>query len=126
MTSYVFDTGALVAVERRKQRALRFWQLASLGRARIYVPLAVIAEWWRGRTRDRERILAATEVVVSVAVAKAAGVALAAMTHVDASATVDAMVIATGALLDAVVVTQDVEDFDSLSTEFPGVTILAI
>jgi DNA-binding transcriptional regulator LsrR (DeoR family) len=37
----------------------------------------VVAEWWRGRTHAREQILAATEVISSVAIAKAAGVALA-------------------------------------------------
>ena len=37
---------------------------------------------------------------------------------------VDAMVMATAALMDAVVVTGDVEDFDRLSQHFPGVVVL--
>jgi predicted nucleic acid-binding protein len=73
---YVFDTGAMIAVERGKQRATRFLQLVRLGRARIIVPLPVVAEWWRGRTDAREEILSSTEVVGSLAAAKAAGIAL--------------------------------------------------
>jgi len=36
---YVFDTGALTAAERGKQRAVRFLQLVHAGRARILVPV---------------------------------------------------------------------------------------
>ncbi len=41
---YVFDTRALISAERGKQRASRFLQLVRVGRARIVVPLPVIAE----------------------------------------------------------------------------------
>jgi predicted nucleic acid-binding protein len=122
---YVFDTGALISAERGKERAARFFQLVHAGRARILVPLPVVAEWWRGRTDVREEILAASEVVASLPAAKAAGVALARMKDVHAKLTVDAMVIATAALADAVVVTGDPRDFAKLAPHFPGVAILA-
>lgn len=122
---YVFDTGALIAVERGKQRATRFLQLVRLGRARIIVPLPVVAEWWRGRTDAREEILSSTEVVGSLAAAKAAGIALAHARRVNAKVTIDAMVMATAALMDAVVVTGDPEDFEALAAHFPGVAVLA-
>jgi predicted nucleic acid-binding protein len=122
---YVFDTGALIAVERGKQRAIRFLQLVRLGRARIIVPLPVVAEWWRGRTDAREEILAATEVVGSLAAAKAAGVALAHARGVNAKLTIDAMVMATAALMDGVVVTGDADDFGALAAHFPRVVVLA-
>ncbi|HEX4478939.1 MAG TPA: PIN domain-containing protein [Polyangiaceae bacterium] len=122
---YVFDTGALISAERGKERAVRFFQLVHAGRARILVPLPVVAEWWRGRTDVREEILAASEVVASLPAAKAAGVALARMKDVHAKLTVDAMVIATAALADAVVVTGDPRDFAKLAPHFPGVAILA-
>lgn len=121
---YVFDTGALISAERGKQRTARFLQAVHAGRARILVPLPVVAQWWRGKSSVREEILAATEIVTSVATAKAAGVALAQLRDVDASLTVDAMVMATAALMDAAVVTGDVEDFDRLSQHFPGVVVL--
>ena len=81
---YVFDTGALISAERGKERASRFLQLVHAGRARILVPLPVVAEWWRGRRDIREEILAATEIVASVPAAKAAGVALGRMKNVHA------------------------------------------
>jgi predicted nuclease of predicted toxin-antitoxin system len=84
------------------------------------VPLPVVAEWWRGRTDERESILGAT----SVDAAKAAGVALARIRNVDGRMAVDAIVVATAALLDAVVVTGDVADLDRLAVHFPGVTLL--
>ena len=122
---YVLDSGALIAAERGKERVARFFRLAHLGRARLIVPFPVMAEWWRGRTDQREAILGATSVVASLDAAKAAGIALARMRGVDARMTVDAIVMATAALLDAIVVTGDVSDFDDLARHFPGVTLLA-
>jgi predicted nucleic acid-binding protein len=122
---YVFDTGALISAERGKERASRFLQLVHVGRARILVPLPVVAEWWRGRSDVREEILAATEIVASLPAAKAAGVALGRMKNVHARLTVDAIVIATAALADAVVVTGDPRDFDRLALHFPGVVVLS-
>ncbi|MEO8903853.1 MAG: PIN domain-containing protein [Polyangiaceae bacterium] len=121
----MFDTGALIAAERGKERAARFLRLVRIGQARILVPLPVIAEWWRGRTDAREEILAASQVVASVEVAKAAGVALARLKDVDAKLTVDAIVMATAALMDAVVVTGDPRDFERLATQFSGVAVLS-
>jgi predicted nucleic acid-binding protein len=126
MLSYVFDTGALIAAERGKERAARFLRLVRLGRARILVPLPVVAEWWRGRTDAREEILAASRVVARVDIAQAAGVALARTRDVHAELTIDAIVLATAALLDAIVVTSDPRDFDKLSTHFPGVSVLGV
>lgn len=121
---YVLDTGALIAAERGKGRASRFFRLAHVGRARLVVPLPVVAEWWRGRTDVREAILASTSVVASVEIAKAAGVALARAVAADGKLTVDAMVMATASLLDAVVVTGDAADFARLGGHFPGVTVI--
>lgn len=124
--TFVLDTGALICAERRKQRATRFFELASLGRAKLIVPYPVITEWWRGRTDAREDILAATQIAFSVAAAKAAGVALNRQRDVDAKLTVDAIVMATAALADAIVVTQDPSDFDMLGAHFPGVAVISV
>ena len=122
---FVFDTGALISAERGKERAARFLKLVRIGRARIIIPLPVVAEWWRGRTDLREEILAACQVVGSVEAAKAAGVALTRVKSVDASLTIDAIVMATAALTDAVVVTGDPDDFERLASHFPGVAVLS-
>lgn len=124
--SYVLDTGALISAERGKERVARFFRLAHIGRARLVVPLPVVAEWWRGRTDARERILAAATVSVSVSAAKAAGIALARAAHGHGASTVDAIVMATAALLDAFVVTGDPVDFERLAVHFPGVAVLSV
>ncbi len=122
---YVFDTGALISAERGKERAARFLKLVRLGRARILIPLPVVAEWWRGRSDAREEILAAGEIVASLEATKAAGVALGRVRDVHAKLTIDAIVLATAALSDAIVVTGDPNDFDRLSAHFPGVAVLS-
>jgi predicted nucleic acid-binding protein len=122
---YVFDTGALLAAERGKERAARFLRLVRIGRARVIVPLPVVAEWWRGRTDAREEILAASQVVASIDAAKAAGVALARLKNIDAKLTIDAIVMATAALMDAIVVTGDAGDFEVLAGHFSGVAVLS-
>jgi predicted nucleic acid-binding protein len=122
---YVLDTGALIAAERKKERMGRFFYLGRAGRAHLMVPLPVIAEWWRGRTDAREDILRSTEVVASLDAAKAAGVALSALGGIDSKLTVDSMVMATAALLDAIVVTGDPRDFERLAVHFPGVSVIS-
>ena len=123
---YVFDTGAMVAAERGKDRAARFLKLVAIGRAKLLIPLPVVAEWWRGRTDAREELLAAGQIVASVDAAKAAGVALGRAKNVDAKLTIDAIVMATAALADAMVVTGDVDDFVRLAPHFPGVVVLSV
>lgn len=123
---YVFDAGALIAAERGKERAARFLRLVRIGRALVMVPLPVIAEWWRGRTDVREEILASSRVVASVEAAKAAGSALARLRNVDAKLTIDAIVMATAALMDAMVVTGDPEDFTALAAHFSRVAVLSV
>jgi predicted nucleic acid-binding protein len=123
--NYVFDTGALISAERGKERAVRFLRLVRIGRARLLIPLPVVTEWWRGRTAVREEILAAGRIVASLSAAQAAGVALGRMRDVDATLTVDAIVIATAALSDAIVVTGDPADFARLAPHFPKVAVLA-
>jgi predicted nucleic acid-binding protein len=121
---YVFDTGALIAAERGKERAARFLKLVRQGRAHILIPLPVVAEWWRGRTDTREQILAASRVVASLEIMRAAGIALGRLRHVHAGLTIDAIVLATAALADGIVVTSDPDDFERLSAHFPRVPIL--
>jgi predicted nucleic acid-binding protein len=125
IATYVLDTGALLSAERGKERALRLFRLAQVGRARLLVPLPVVTEWWRGRTDVRDRILAATRVVATLDVAKAAGVALARAHGAGAAMTIDAIVMATAALFDAIVVTQGPADFERLAAHFPHVTVVS-
>src|SRR6187551_396966 len=83
-----FDTGALIALERRGPRARKILERATEQKVRINVPAAVITEWWRSRTDMRDRILAGVRVEpLSESLAKVAGEALAAVkgaTSIDA------------------------------------------
>jgi predicted nucleic acid-binding protein len=116
------DTGALVAIERRKQRGMRLIELARRRLAILSVPVPVITEWWRGRTDVRERILDAVNVEpLSLAVAKSAGEALAGMAR---STTLDAIVMAFAASRGDVVFTGDRGDLERLRAFFPAVRVL--
>lgn len=127
MSLYVFDTGALIAAERRKTRALRFIGLVELGKASIAFPMPVISEWWRGRSDRREEILRVGKVEpLTLAIAKAAGEALAEVKDVGASLTIDAQVMATAAACGGIVVTQDVDDLERLRRFFPSVRVLSV
>jgi len=119
----VFDTGALVAIERRKQRMLEVWTAARGAGRPILVPSVVVAEWWRGRTDRREAILGALQVVaVDARLGVAAGEAMAA---IAGSTVVDALVMALAAMRNAVVYTSDVDDLEALRSFYPGVRVLA-
>jgi predicted nucleic acid-binding protein len=120
----VFDTGALIALERRKLRAVRVWATARRDQMEVFVPGAVIAEWWRERTDVRERIVAGITIEpVGERLGRAAGDALAAT---PGATVVDAIVMALAARLGAVVFTSDVDDLEELRAFFPGVRVLSI
>lgn len=121
-----FDTGVLIAIERRKLRAVQIHErLGELG-VSINVPWAVLAEWWRGRTDVRETILRSVDVEIpSVALAKLAGIALS-QSGLRAATTVDAIVMASAALRGDVVYTSDVADLERLRAFFPSVRVLGV
>lgn len=118
------DTGALVAIERRKQRGLQLLALAKQRLVLLAVPVPVVAEWWRGRTDVREKILDAVIVEpLTLAVAKSAGEAQAALPR---AAAIDSIVMAFAASRGDVVFTSDTSDFALLQAHFPGVRLLSI
>jgi predicted nucleic acid-binding protein len=119
-----FDTGALIALERRGQRARQVLERATEQKVRITVPAAVITEWWRGRSDIRERILAGVRIEpLSEDLAKVAGEALAA---VRGATSVDAIVMASAAQRGDVVYTADVSDLARLASYFRAIRVLGI
>ena len=119
-----FDTGMLVALERRHQRARSIFRRAIERQLSLLVPSPVVAEWWRGRTDVREDILAAIHVEpVSEAVARLAGEALA---SVRGTTAIDAIVMASAASTGGIVYTSDVADLGRLTTYFRNVRVLAV
>jgi predicted nucleic acid-binding protein len=119
-----FDTGALIALERRGQRARKVLERATEQKVRITVPAAVITEWWRSRNDLRERILAGVRVEpLSEGIAKVAGEALAA---VKGATPIDAIVMASAAQRGDVVYTADISDLAKLARYFRAVRVLGI
>jgi predicted nucleic acid-binding protein len=113
-----FDTGVLVALERRHAGALALLRACRLSRASITIPSAVVAEWWRGTHRallESGRVEALTPEL-----AERAGELLASTAGSNA---VDATVVASAALRGDLVVTGDEHDLRELAEFVPGVTV---
>jgi predicted nucleic acid-binding protein len=113
-----FDTGVLVALERRHAGALALLRACRLSRATITIPAAVVAEWWRGTHRallESGRVEALTPEL-----AERAGELLASTAGSNA---VDATVIASAAQRGDLVVTGDEHDLRALARFVSGVTV---
>jgi predicted nucleic acid-binding protein len=121
MTSVTLDTGALIALERRRPRMWRVLHRARVLGVVTIVPADVVAEWWRGRSDIREHILASMIVEpLTERLAKLAGECLA---RVSGATTIDAIVMASAALRGDAVYTSDVTDLERLRAFFPPVRI---
>lgn len=119
-----FDTGALIALERRSQRMSAILAGARLRKDKIVVPQVVLAEWWRGRSDWREKILAMLVVEpLTNDCAKLAGEAIASVAGATA---IDAIVMASAAKRGDVVFTSDADDLERLRTFFPSVRVLSV
>ena len=122
MTGLTFDTGALILLERRKQRMKGVLERALAIDQPITVPADVVGEWWRGRTRVRDVILDCVDVEpLTLALAKVAGEALA---SIRGATLVDAVVMASAASRGDIVYTSDIDDLELLRPFFPAVRIL--
>jgi predicted nucleic acid-binding protein len=119
-----FDTGMLVALERRKQAAWETYRRVHERKAPITVPSPVIGEWWRGRTDLRDAIRLSVHVEpLTEGIARLAGEALA---KVRLATTIDAFVMASAALRGDVVYSSDIKDLERLRAFFPGVRLLSV
>jgi hypothetical protein len=119
-----FDTGMLVALERRKKRAWDLYRRLRERGAPVTIPTPVLGEWWRGRTDLREAICESSHVEpLSADVAFLAGEALA---TVSGATTIDAFVMAGAALRGDVVLTSDPKDLEKLRSFFPSVRVLSV
>ncbi len=123
--TFTFDTGMLIALERRKGRATEaFRNIVRRGFLPI-VPAVVYVEWWRGRSDVREALLAAVIVEdMPPSLCRAAGLALG---SVKGSSLADAIVMASAALRGGgVVYTGDIDDLSRFQRHFPSVRVLPV
>lgn len=123
MVGLTLDTGALLALEKRRQRMRKVIDVATRDAVPITVPVVVLAEWWRGRSdlRDLIRRMVTIEPMQET-LALVAGEALA---TVRGATLADAVVMASAAQRGDIVYTSDVSDFLRLQAFFPAVRVLA-
>ncbi|HTU63408.1 MAG TPA: PIN domain-containing protein [Polyangiales bacterium] len=123
--TFTFDTGMLLALERRKRRATEAFRAIIQQGYLPTVPAVVYVEWWRGRTAIREEILSAVLIEdMRPSLCRAAGEALGA---VRGSTLADAVVMASASLRGGgIVYTSDVEDLTRLQRHFSTVNILRV
>lgn len=125
MEGLTFDTGALIALERRQRRMVVVWERATERTLPITVPFVVVAEWWRGQGRKVGRTLDGVQIEPGTrALAEAAGMALAKLG--PGPSVVDAIVMASAAQRGDIVYTSDFDDFLQLQTHFRGVRVLRV
>lgn len=114
MRNVVYDTGALLAAERRNPRFLVLHDELTAARVRPVVPVVVLAQAWRGGPQHRiSRVLKGCDIRPGdERVGRAAGVACGSAGTADV---VDAIVVATAVRQQASVVTSDPGDLGRLA-----------
>lgn len=116
-----FDTGMLIALERRNASALALLRACRESRAVITIPSAVVAEWWRGTSRAV--LECGVLETLTPELAQRAGELLA---RTGKSNAVDATVIASAAQRGDVVATGDPDDLRVLAHGVRGVAVATI
>lgn len=123
MSGATYDTGMLIALERKKPRAMAIHERLFERGMPITAPWIVVVEFWRARTDRREAILRSVDIEPpSIALAKRAGEAVAAVR----AGLADAIVMASAAQRGDVVYTSDFEDLSVLQRRFPSVHLLTV
>jgi len=114
MPAIVYDTGALLAAERRNPDFLALHDEATAARIRPIVPVVVLAQAWRGGPQHQiSRVLKGCDILPDdQATGRAAGIACSASGTADV---VDAIVIATAVRYQAAVVTSDPRDLSHIA-----------
>ncbi len=121
MPTIVYDTGALLAAERRNPDFLALHDELTAARIRPLIPVVVLAQAWRGGPQHQiSRVLEGCDILPDdQRIGRAAGVACAASQTADVA---DAIVIATAVRHQAAVVTSDPRDLTHIANSL-GVTI---
>jgi predicted nucleic acid-binding protein len=123
--TFTFDTGMLIALERRKARATEAMRAIVRRGVLPVVPAVVYSEWWRGRSNVRDEIVAMVSIEdMPPALCRATGEAFGA---VRGATLVDTVVMASAALRGGgVVYTSDPQDLERLGRHFPTVRVLTV
>jgi len=118
MIGATFDTGALIALERRDSAMLIKLRVLHQAGVPITIPVNAIVEWWRKGHGQAAVLALGTVEPLTEHVAQAAGEALA---KVRGSTAVDATVMASAAQRGDRVFTSDSKDMQKLQRHFRAV-----
>jgi hypothetical protein len=118
----MFDTGALIALERRRQRICKIHRMAVASGLDVVAPTPVIAEWWRDGRGEKERRRLLRTLLQEPPDGRVARLAGSAIGRVGASV-VDALVMAAASIRSDTVYTSDVDDLERLLEIFPDVRV---
>jgi predicted nucleic acid-binding protein len=123
MAGVSFDTGVLVALERRELGAWAWMRRATERQVPPLVSMAAVAEAWRGRQTWLATALRGCEIApVTDTLARAAGIACGA----TGAQTLDAIIAATAAARGATLLTADLGDMHVLADHFRSLRLVAL
>lgn len=114
-----FDTGALIALERRRHGIRKVYAAAIAAGFAITVPTVVVTEWWRAGYREKERLVVLRSVRLEPLFEHVARLAGAALGLARSSGAIDAIVMASASLRGDTVYTSDTEDLMALQRAIP-------
>jgi predicted nucleic acid-binding protein len=119
VSGIVYDTGALLAAERRHRGLWALHEQSLAGGVRPIVPVVVLAQAWRGTPHaNLSRLLRGCQVTPDTEdLGKAAG---ALCGRAGTSDVVDGLVVITALRRDALVVTSDPDDLQHLASSLHG------
>jgi predicted nucleic acid-binding protein len=126
---YVYDAGALIAIDNNDRQMWARHREAVLEDRSVYVPSVVVGQVWRDAQRQvvLSRFLAGCHVQpIDINIAKAAGVLCGRTRTADV---VDATVVVMAAMLRAIVWTSDPRDLKALADESgvkPGIVLRTV
>ena len=118
----MFDTGALIALERGNHQIRKVHRLAIEHEYQVVAITPVIAEWWRRGKREKERAQILRTLVIEppdLHVARLAGEAI----GLVQATVVDALVMAAASIRSDTVYTSDPGDLQRLLAVFSAVEI---
>jgi hypothetical protein len=121
----MFDTGALIALERGQHAIRKVHRLAIEYGYQIVATTPVVAEWWRKGRRETERMAILRTLVLEAPdgyVARLAGAAIGAV----GAGVVDALVMASASIRADTVYTSDIADLERLRQAFPNVELARV
>ena len=125
---FTLDTGAFIALQKRKRRAWRFVELAALDDIELRSPADVLAEFWRVPPANKPFTTLIESAVdwidVTPSLAKRAGLALVGAGRGPSA--IDALVATVAAAYGDIILTSDIQGFARLAKHYPGLRVLQV